>query len=148
MSRLIAILEDNADRIRVMKEKLANRMSKYETFFTDDPATLIETLKARWDEVVAVSLDHDLYDRPDHTTELTGMIVADYLAECEPDFPVMIHSTNDRDSTLMQSKLLDREWEVSKVVPFDDTNWIGLMWYPELKKMVRKFNTKATENSH
>lgn len=138
MPRLIAVLEDNADRVRVMKEWLADRLPMYETYFTDDPASTNDVLAERADDVLAVSLDHDLYDRRDCTTELTGMIVAEFLAQREPTSPVLIHSTNDRDSGVMKAKLVEAGWRVSKVVPFDDTNWIGLTWYPALKKALRR----------
>jgi len=138
MALLFAILEDNLERIGVMKEWLTDRLPMYEHAFTDDPETMIRLLEVKSGQILAVSLDHDLYDRADGSTELTGMIVSDYLAEREPTFPIIIHSSNERDSLTMKTKLICGGWKVQKVLPFDDTNWIGISWYPALKKAIRR----------
>lgn len=137
--KLIAVLEDNAERVRVMRDWLRDRFYMYDHFFTDDPHEFNEHVDRRFADVLAVSLDHDLYDRADLSTELTGMIVAEHLATREPGFPVIIHSTNRRDAASMMELLEARNWHVKQVIPFDDTNWIGLDWYPALKRALRRF---------
>ena len=139
MGKLIAILEDNADRVAVMRRWLADRLGMYEHFVTDDPDTLIEYIRPRLDDVLAVSLDHDLHERPDGNTEVTGMAVVDYLTATRPGFPVLIHSSNSRAVGEMRERLRSKDWVVVAVTPFDDTNWIGDDWYPALKRTLRRF---------
>ena len=45
MAMLIAILEDNADRVLAMKKWLDDRLSVYDRFVTDDPHELIGKLR-------------------------------------------------------------------------------------------------------
>lgn len=138
-SKLIAVLEDNAERLDVMARWLGDRLYMYDHVFTDDPREFVGRVGERFDDVLAVSLDHDLYDRPDQSLDLTGMIAADFLTTCPPRFPVLIHSSNERDAAVMRDKLEGGGWYVAQVTPFDDTNWIGRDWYPTLKRALRKF---------
>jgi CheY-like chemotaxis protein len=146
--KLIAVLEDNAERTRVMSQWLCDRLYMYDHLVTDDPHEFIDRVRLRYDDVLVVSLDHDLYDRPDHTLDLTGMIAADFLTTLTPRFPVLIHSSNQRDAAVMRDKLEGGGWFVAQVTPFDDTNWIGLDWYPTLKRALRKFAKSAPVPSH
>jgi hypothetical protein len=132
--KLIAILEDNTDRVRVMTDWLADRLPMYDRVITDDPDTLIAALQARWEDTLVVSLDHDLHERPDGDTDATGMEVVRFLLDRPVRFPVLIHSSNRVDSDLMQRKLNRRGWQVVRVHPFEDTVWIGTDWYPAIKK--------------
>ena len=63
----------------------------YEHFITNDPNELIGVLTLRLDDILVVSLDHDLHERPDGSTELTGMMVADFLVTLRPSFPILLH---------------------------------------------------------
>lgn len=143
MSKLIAVLEDDPGRVEVMARWLKDRLWMYEHFFSDDPDTLIGHIRPRLSDVLAVSLDHDLHGRPDGNTEVTGMIVAEYLTSLPPAFPVLIHSTNARDAARMRAMLERKNWVVRSVVPFDDTNWIGAEWYPTLKRVLRSMAAPA-----
>ncbi len=125
---VIAVLEDNPDRVAEMRRWLGERFEGYETFFTDDPDTLIGYLAGRPGAVLAVSLDHDLHERPDMSTEVTGMQVVDYLVTQPPRFPVVVHSSNRPAVARMRRRLTRKNWGVSVVVPFDDTAWIGDDW--------------------
>ena len=138
MAMLIAILEDNADRVLAMKKWLDDRLSMYDRFITNDPHELIDKLRERMEDVLAVSLDHDLHERPDGSTELTGMMVVDFLGTQRPRFPVLLHTSNVRDGETMKRRLLSKEWRVTWVTPFDDTTWIGNDWYPTLKKAIQR----------
>jgi hypothetical protein len=137
VAKFIAILEDNHSRLAVMREWLADRLPMYETKLTDDPPTLIDWLGTHGDDVLALSLDHDLHERADGNTELTGMMVVDYLVQVSPTFPILLHTTNERDGFVMHERLTGAGWRVKWVKPFDDTNWIGADWYPTLKKLLQ-----------
>lgn len=144
MSKLIAVLEDDPGRVEVMARWLKDRLWMYEHFFSDDPDTLIGHIRPRLNDVLAVSLDHDLHGRPDGNTTVTGMMVAEYLTGVPPTFPVLIHSTNEREAARMRLLLKRKNWKVKSVVPFDDTNWIGAEWYPTLARSLRAFATPAS----
>lgn len=90
------------------------------------------------EDVLVVSLDHDLHERPDDSTELIGMMVVDFLATQRPRFPIILHTSNVRDGETMKQRLLSKEWRVTWVTPFDDTTWIGNDWYPTLKKAIHR----------
>ena len=118
---------------------LERRLGMYEHFFTDDPYEMIRLLRERMDDIVAISLDHDLFDRAVGGTELTGMMVADFLAMQPPQFPIVLHTSNARDGETMKRILREAGWRVRVVTPFDDTTWVGNDWYPAMKKAIRRF---------
>ena len=138
MAKCILVLEDNNDRRAAMETWLADRLHMYEAVLTDDPGECIGFIRKCRDNILAVSLDHDLHERPDESTTLTGMIVVDYLVEIPPEFPVLLHTSNRPDGERMRSRLTRSGWSVDWVTPFDDTNWVGLSWYPALKRAIRK----------
>jgi CheY-like chemotaxis protein len=137
MKKLIVILEDNSDRAQAMKDWLEERFYMYEQFISDDPDTVIQQIRSRINDVVAVSLDHDLHERPDFSTELTGMMVAEFLATQTPQFPVLLHTTNTRDGDRMQQLLTESKWTVERVIPFDGVTWISRDWHQSLKKTLQ-----------
>lgn len=138
MKKCIVVLEDNEDRRNAMKQWLDERLSMYELLLTDDPDEFIRYLRDRANDIIVVSLDHDLYDRADQSTTLTGMLVVDHLMGLQPTFPVLLHTSNNRDGERMQSRLVNRDWYVDWVTPFDGTSWVATAWYYALKKAIRK----------
>ena len=136
--RLIAILEDNVDRTAAMIAALTGRLSQFEHVITNDPGELIHILKTRMDDIVLVSLDHDLHERPDQSTTLTGMMVVDFLVTLPPRVPVVLHTSNVRDGETMKSRLREQGWSVTWVTPFLDTEWIGADWLPVVRKAIQR----------
>lgn len=137
MGLCILVLEDNAERRAAMRARVAERLPMYELILTDDPGTFIGHLRDRGSRVLVVSLDHDLHERADQSTDLTGMQVVDHLVRQEPAFPVLLHTTNERDGARMEQRLKRGGWSVTWVKPFADTEWVNLAWYPALKRAVR-----------
>lgn len=137
MPKCILILEDNADRREAMRWWAEDRLPMYDLVMTDDPAEFVAHSRERWADILTVSLDHDLYDRPDHTTELTGMRVVDFLVDQPPAFPVLLHTSNRQDGETMRARLTDRGWRVNWVTPFDGVEWVGGDWYPAVKRVIR-----------
>lgn len=138
MKMLIAVLEDNADRIEVMKSWLEDRYYMYEHYFSDTPSEFIQTLQVNTDRILIASLDHDLFERVGGENGFTGMMVVDYLKDVVPQFPVIIHSSNSHAAETMIDKLRSSHWQVARVIPFDDTSWIGDEWYPTLRRFIRR----------
>ena len=164
---LIAVLEDNTDRREAMEGWLTERFSMYERFFTDDPYAMINAIKMRRSDLMVLSLDHDLHERPDFSTELTGMIVAKHLASetrigrslpitagflpsnmgHQPSstrdarsfekFPIILHTTNTRDGDTMEVMLRESRWPVQRVIPFDGVTWVHQDWHRALKRAMQ-----------
>ena len=123
MKTLILILEDDPSRIEVMKAWLQDRLYMFEHRFFDQPSELIDMVKQRGDDVLAVSLDHDLNElclQPPHSStpnqdDPTGMDVVNFLEQQPPSFPVLIHSSNHRAAEKMVRCFKKRHWTVSRV---------------------------------
>jgi CheY-like chemotaxis protein len=143
VAKCILVLEDNDDRRAAMEKWLADRLYMYEAVLTDDPGECVTLIGKCRDNILTVSLDHDLHERRDHSTELTGMLVVDFLVKMPPEFPVLLHTSNQPDGERMRSRLTRSGWSVDWVTPFDDTNWVGLSWYPALKRAIRKTARRA-----
>lgn len=139
MKKCILILEDNDDRRDAMRDWLGERLSMYEFLVTDDPDEFIRFARDRAEDVLAVSLDHDLHERADQSTEITGMLVVDHLTRIPPAFPVLLHTSNNPDGERMRSRLAERGWDVDWVTPFDGTAWVATAWYYALKRAIRKW---------
>ena len=137
MAKRILILEDNEDRREAMRNWLGDRMPMYTLHITNDPDTFIGYVGEYAGNILAVSLDHDLHERPDQSTTLTGMQVVDHLVRLSPSFPVLLHTSNRHDGWTMRSRLTDSGWGVQWVVPFDGTTWVATEWYHTLKRAIR-----------
>ena len=138
MKKLILVLEDNADRREAMKAWLSERFGMYDHFFSDDPTEFLQQLRSRIKDVLVASLDHDLHERPDFNTDVTGMDVVDGLiGKHQPRFSIVLHTTNTQRGDVMQERLRTTGWSVSRVVPFDDLNWIPSEWHRAIKKAIQ-----------
>ena len=150
MKNLILILEDDPSRIDVMKGWLQDRLYMFEHRFFDQPSELIELVKQRSGDILAVSLDHDLNDLcllPSQKSlvpsdDPTGMDVVKFLEQQAPTFPVLIHSSNHDAAKKMVSCFKKRHWSVDRVIPFDDISWIGDEWLPKLRKFIEKHHAQ------
>ena len=136
----IAILEDNLDRRAAMKAWLDDRLYSYEHVFFDEAAEMIAWLEQHRDELLIVSLDHDLELKPTLDGRWadpgTGRMVADYLAEFPAVCPVLVHSSNGIAADGMVTVLQARGWAVDAVRPYADTQWINESWWPTFRQMV------------
>lgn len=136
MKHAIVILEDNHERREAMLAWLADRLPMYEHRCFEHPASVLSFLRARWTDVLVLSLDHDLNDTLPEDTETTGMAVVDELRLAEPAFPVMVHSSNGPAADKMCRRLKRAGWTVQRVIPLDDTSWIGNEWFPTLQRLL------------
>lgn len=145
MKKCILVLEDNVERRDAMKEWLDDRLPMYDLFLTDDPDQFIQYADRRREDILVVSLDHDLYERSDASTSLTGMLVVDHLVGQKPSFPVLLHTTNRPDGEKMESRLATNGWDVRWVHPFDGTSWVATDWYHQLKRAIRRQSQKMSQ---
>ena len=142
MPRVIAILEDDPRRTAAMRQVLSKVASDLEQKVFDNSPDMIEWLEAHFEDVVLLSLDHDLNSHSEHNGEVvdpgSGRDVADYLATRPCSYPVIIHSTNYNAVLGMCRALDDAAWKFSCVVPHDDLDWISSTWAQLLSRILRQ----------
>jgi hypothetical protein len=145
MPMKIAILEDDERRAEAMRDRLADRFYQFEHVFFDSADEIKKYLEENFDEVIAVSLDHDLELKVNAAGETydpgTGREVADYLATRRPTFPVIIHSTNDSGAIGMESILREAGWQACRVSPFGDLEWVHDSWFPVIRRAIVRGRT-------
>lgn len=136
----IVILEDNQERKAAMASSLVDRFVQYETKFFHSSPSLISFLQDHLNEVIILSLDHDLEVVADKNGKLvdqgTGREVADFLAQLQPAFPVVIHSTNSGAAQGMEMVLREANWETYRVIPFGDLEWVPTQWFRAIRQAI------------
>ncbi len=139
----IVILEDDADRRRVMRDLLEAEFSHYKVRFFQTAGEVILHLRDHMDQLLAVALDHDLELIPVDGHRLldagTGRDVADFLASESPVCPIVIHSTNGIAVEGMLYVLHEAGWSTARVIPYGDLDWIPELWIVEFRKAVDRF---------
>jgi hypothetical protein len=139
VAEVIAILEDDPDRVAAMRTSLDETLPGIEAVFFEDAQKMIAWLSERLGEIVLISLDHDLPLRDHEGMAIdcgTGRHVADYLASFPPTCPVIVHSSNNNCASGMFFALKDAGWPVSRVYPSDDTRWIADSWARQIRRLV------------
>ena len=128
----IAVLEDDERRQNAMREILS-RFAAFEVVMFDNAPQMIEWLPNHLTQIKLLCLDHDL--GPNRRTASgdvfdpgIGRDVADFLAECVPVCPIVIHTTNYIAAPGMLSVLEAAGWNVSRVVPYSDLQWLHEAW--------------------
>ncbi|HZW34294.1 MAG TPA: cyclic-phosphate processing receiver domain-containing protein [Isosphaeraceae bacterium] len=148
MPMKIVILEDDPRRTEVMRDRLADRFNQFEHIFFDSSNEMIDYLKAHLDNVIALSLDHDLILKVDDAGNTydpgTGRDVADYLATLRPLFPVIIHTTNHFGAVGMVSVLEEAGWQTCRVSPFGDLEWVHESWFPAIRRAILRYGTTGS----
>ena len=140
MAMKIAILEDNLDRQRVMRDCLADRFAMYDAHFFHDASEIIDFLKDHLTDTLVIALDHDLDLKPGPNGRCidpgTGRDVADFLAANNPVCPIVIHTSNSDAAVAMQMLLKEARWKTFRVIPSDDTKWIVDEWFPAVRRAI------------
>src|SRR5262245_41821767 len=146
MRMSLVILEDNDDRIRVMTDVLADKFPFYDRkFFRTAPAA-VKWLEGHLDAAVCISLDHDLEPAAGEQADPgTGREVADFLAQRQPQCPIVVHTTNVPAAVGMEMALTDVGWSVARVLPYGDTAWIAAAWLPAIRDAI--FNASDVPHS-
>jgi hypothetical protein len=139
VAEVVAILEDDPNRIAAMRICLAETLPGIEVIFFEDARKITDWLSEHLGEIVMISLDHDLplRDQEGNANDCgTGRQVADYLASFPPTCPVIVHSSNNNCAPGMFFALKDAGWPVSRVYPSDDTAWIAASWATEIRRLI------------
>lgn len=134
------ILEDNFDRMAVMRDSLRRQFDIRSPAFFQTAPWFIENIEPELDQAHLISLDHDLedvFDREGDAQEAgTGRDVADFLASKSPVCPIIIHSTNVPAAIGMQTVLDDAGWHTTRITPYDDTLWIDEVWIDVVTELI------------
>lgn len=137
MRQTIAILEDNADRITVMDQCLADKFPFFERRFFRTAAAAIEWLRDHLSRVICVSLDHDLEPGSVHDADPgTGRQVADFLTANTSVCPVILHTTNSVAGDGMELALSEAGWRVARITPYEGCRWIAEAWMPLVRNAI------------
>jgi len=141
MAAVVAILEDDANRIREMRACLEEVLPGARNVFFEVAGEMIEWLGAHLGEVALISLDHDLPLRDGEGRRVdcgSGREVADFLASMPPTCPVIVHSSNNYCAPGMYFALKEGGWPVSRVCPMDDLAWVRRDWAARVMRYVRE----------
>jgi CheY-like chemotaxis protein len=139
MRMTIAVLEDNEDRIVAMRSCLRDKFPFYELSFFLSAPEAIDWLKDHASSVICLSLDHDLepaLGAPAGTDPGTGREVADFLADRDAGFPIIVHSTNLHAAIGMEAVLEEVGWSVERVAPYGDLEWVTASWLPAIRNAI------------
>ena len=136
MSRTIAILDDENDRIQAMLAVLRQRFPKQKVVTFDCAPDMNDWLRDNAATCDLICLDHDLGPNRKRDGVVfdpgIGRDVADLLATLSPSCPIIIHTTNTDARPGMIEVLEEQGWTVTYVSPYDDVLWIGEVWISEV----------------
>ena len=132
MNKIIAILEDDNGRTELMRQDIAERLTNCDCMTFDNAPDMIAWLKDSLEQVVIISLDHDLESTRGRDGNIfeagTGRDVVDFLESKEPVCPVIIHTANNFGGDGMMYALKDAGWKAKRIVPLGDLSWIEDEW--------------------
>ncbi len=122
MATLIALLDDEPDRIIAMLSALERLGSNYSTIVFDNAPDMIAWFASGHHELALICLDHDLGPNRLRDGRIfdpgIGRDVADYLSTLPPFAPVIVHTTNHLAAPGMIHVLEESGWQVSRVSPY------------------------------
>jgi hypothetical protein len=123
-----------------MRRCLADQFPFYRVrSFTPVPELLVH-LDGHLENAICICLDHDLELIPGDDGRMIdpgdGRQAAEYLATRPPQCPVVIHSTNTSAALGMEQTLTDAGWQVTRVSPFGDLEWIASAWLRAVRRAI------------
>lgn len=136
----IVILEDNAERRRLMRDAIVDRFPQYDLRFFITAGEAIVHLRENYDNLLAIVLDHDLDLIPVDGHRLidpgSGRDVADFLASQPVVCPIIIHTTNGPAAVGMEAVLHDSGWKTYRVIPVGEFKWIPKLWLQTVRNAI------------
>lgn len=138
MRRCIAVLEDNEDRIEAMASCLADKFPFFDAQFFRSAPEMTAWLQSHGHQVICLSLDHDL-EPPPHQPGIdpgSAREVVVSFRDWPPQFPVVLHTTNVPAAIAMEAELEERHWQVLRITPFGDLEWIATAWLPLVRQAI------------
>jgi hypothetical protein len=137
---IVAILDDEPERLAIMEPLLCERFLQFEIRTFDSAPDMIGWLKHGVQKLVLICLDHDLGPNrmrdDDEFDPGTGRDVADYLATQTPTCPVIVHSTNGLAVPGMIRVLEEAGWTCGRIIPDSQLEWIEKWWFAEVLRQL------------
>jgi hypothetical protein len=144
---IIAILDDEPDRIGAMLPLLAAQLKQYDVHVFENAPDMISWLTENLGRICLLSLDHDLGPNQIRNGATfdprTGRDVANFLATRQPQCHVILHTTNRMAAPGMQEVLEDSGWTVSHVSPYGDLKWVSEAWIQEVRFAIANIEGKG-----
>jgi len=132
------MLEDNLDRINRFNSILEQHDGETRIVVRRTAKGFIQAHTQLNFAPTLIALDHDLFtDKPDDPDPGDGRDVAVHLAECKPNSPILIHSTNAPAAESMLLTLRDAKWTADRIAPIGD-DWIESYWYPVAIELIAR----------
>jgi hypothetical protein len=137
----VVILEDDPMRVAGMRRVLGELLPDVKVVAFDAVPPLVEFLEREGDQVVLISLDHDLTregcawgsdERGD------GRGACEFLASRQPTCPVIVHSSNYGAAGVMIEVLRGAGWRLGMVTPFSEVEyeWVGREWRSVVQRLL------------
>jgi hypothetical protein len=108
----------------------------------DNAPDTVEWLQDHLEGAALICLDHDLGPNRDRDGEIfdpgTGRDVVDHLVTRKPCCHVLVHTTNSLAAPGMTMALEDAGWSWSRVVPYNDLEWVRADWIGCVVKALTK----------
>ncbi|MAE61199.1 MAG: hypothetical protein CMJ49_07565 [Planctomycetaceae bacterium] len=131
----LLILEDSDVRYQRFTEVLRASQIELVSARANTSSAFIAKFQQYRQQIAIISLDHDLFEGiPASVDAGDGRDVSSYLAQREPECPVIVHSSNAHAASSMTYQLRDAGWNVARVPPIGD-NWIVDDWSPVLLRL-------------
>ena len=137
---MIAILEDDGPREQAFRRVL-NELGQeqiVEVFLV--APDMIAWLEDHLGECALISLDHDLgptFERDGERIDPgDGRDVTNWLGERPPACPVIVHTSNPLYGPSMEVSLQIAGWEVERVIPIGDLEWVDSAWRSAVERCV------------
>jgi ADP-ribosylglycohydrolase len=139
MPRSILILEDDDNRITGFQKVVAELGEGFNLKIWRDAPSMMAECEPFFANAALFSLDHDLNPQPGATTDpVTGLEVAQFLADFLPVCPVLIHSSNTNRAYSMLNELRFSGWMVDRVGPLG-VDWISSTWQRGIRTLLAEF---------
>src|ERR1051326_7988024 len=136
VNRVIAILEDNPDRLREFQSAVSQLGATYRLHCWRDANRMIGECHEVLADVVLISLDHDLNKEHDRCPDPgDGLAVAEFLAKLPAFCPVILHTSNNERVWSMHNEFRFGGWKHERVIPLGD-QWIGQSWLPLARSLL------------
>ena len=137
----VVILEDNAEREEAMRACVADKFPAFSVEVFKAVRPFIERLsESGLYDVALISLDHDLEMIETADGRLldpgTGVDAAGWLSTQPAITPVIVHTTNAAGGEQMVELLANGGWNLHKIVPYGDMEWIREHWRSVMRNMV------------
>ena len=140
MKKIIAILDDEPIRIEAMCQQIIQRFTNLEHKTFDNAPDMIQWLKDSLEDVVVMSLDHDLGPNRERSGEVfdpgIGRDVVNFIESHKPTCPIIVHTTNHFGGEGMQYALEDAGWKVERIVPSSELTWITGRWINVVTELI------------